>query len=90
MEIEFDPKKAKSNLRKHSVSFEEAHSVLFDEHAIWIEDPDAIDECRWIIWGIGKKNRLLAVVITTRDDRIRVISARKATRKESRNYAKRI
>ena len=90
MEVEFDPLKAKSNLKKHSVSFEEAITALLDECANWIEDPDSLGENRWVLRGLSSRDNLLTVVITLRGDRFRVISARKATKTEARYYAKRI
>ena len=90
MEAEYDSAKAVSNKKKHGVSFAEALTALSDEQAIWIEDPDSQGERRWIFWGISDRGRLLAVVMTFRGDRIRVISARKATKSEVRSYAQRI
>ena len=88
MRIEFDPKKAASNLKKHSVSFEEAASCLLDPLARVRNDPDAVDELRLILLGMSHAGRLLAVCYTLRGDEvIRLISARKATTKEVMNYA---
>ena len=90
MEIEFDASKAYSNLRKHGISFGEAATSRNDPVALCIEDPDAKGENRWIVFGMSKRARLLAVVYTLRADRIRIISARKATRFETNDYAQRI
>jgi len=90
MEVEFDPGKARSNFRKHGVTFEQAFTALRDERANWIEDPDAEGETRWLVWGMSERGILLAVAITFRGDLFRIISARKATRNEARFYAKRI
>lgn len=90
MEVEFDPGKARSNFRKHGVTFEQAFTALCDERANWIEDPDAEGETRWLVWGMSERGILLAVAITLRGDLFRIISARKATRNETRFYAKRI
>lgn len=88
MRIEFDQKKAASNLKKHGVSFEEAASCLLDPLARVRSDPDAVDESRWILLGLSHAGRLLAVCYTLRGDEvIRLISARKATRKEVTSYA---
>ena len=87
MEVEFDLTKAKSNQKKHGVSFEEAMTALLDERATWVEDPDSRSERRWVLRGLSQKGRLLTVVITLRGDRFRMISARKATKKEAQNYA---
>lgn len=88
MEIESDPLKAASNLKKHGVSFEEATSVLYDPAALVQEDIDSIGENRWVLLGMSEKARLITVVYTLRDEnKIRLISARKATRKEASYYA---
>ena len=87
MEIEFDPTKAAKNLTKHGISFEEAASVLLDPMALGFEDPDSQGESRWIVLGMSSQARLLTVVYTLRGERIRLISARKATRKEVKQYA---
>jgi uncharacterized DUF497 family protein len=88
MEIEYDSKKAKSNLIKHGVSFEEAVTALYDPMALALEDKDSIDENRWIFIGLSAQTNLLTVVYTFRENEIiRIISARKATRKEAKCYA---
>jgi len=87
MEVEFDLKKAKSNQKKHGVSFEEAITALLDEQATWVEDPDSRSERRWVLRGLSQQGRLLTMVITLRGDRFRLISARKATKTEARYYA---
>ena len=83
-----DPRKAKSNTRKHGVSFEEAQSVFFDEQALLVEDPRPLhEEERFVLLGLSASVRLLVVVHALRDgDVIRIISARKATRLEAREY----
>jgi uncharacterized DUF497 family protein len=88
MEIEWDPAKAAANLRKHGVSFEEASTTGLDPHGLAQEDAASEDESRWVVIGMSAKARLLTVVYTLRrEDRIRLISARKATRKEAEFYA---
>jgi uncharacterized DUF497 family protein len=88
MEIEYDPAKAEANIRKHGVSFDEAASVLLDPMALGFEDQDAEGESRWVLVGMSSQARLLTVVYTLRDQhRIRLISARKATRIEANQYA---
>ena len=88
MEIEYDPYKAETNLKKHGVSFDEATTALYDPMALVQEDMDSIDESRWILIGLSRKANLLTVVYTLRDEEIiRLISARKATRKEVNYYA---
>ena len=88
MDIEWDSKKAASNLKKHGVSFEEAAMAMLDPMAKAQEDPDAEDEARWILLGMSSKPRLLSICYTLRrHDRIRLIAAREATRKEAKQYA---
>ena len=88
MEIEWDPEKARSNRAKHRVELEEAVTCLLDSNALVLEDEESADESRWILVGMSTKPRLLTIVYTLRmEDRIRLISARKATRREARDYA---
>ena len=88
MEIESDPIKAASNIKKHRVSFVEAATVLYDPMALVQEDYDSIGENRWVLVGLSDQARLLAVVYTLRNENIiRLISARKATTKEAEYYA---
>ncbi|MSQ49441.1 MAG: BrnT family toxin [Betaproteobacteria bacterium] len=87
MEIEFDPRKAAVNLRKHRVSFEEAASCLLDPRALVMEDGRSEGESRWLLVGMSARARLLTVVYTLREDNPRLISARKATTKEANIYA---
>ena len=87
VEIEFDPRKAAANLRKHRVSFEEAASCLLDAHALVMEDDRSHGESRWILVGMSARARLLTVIYTLRGDNSRLISARKATTKETKSYA---
>ncbi len=85
--FEWDEKKAYKNIKKHGVSFEEAATVFGDPLSITIYDPlHSKDEDRFVILGMSNKNRLLVVVHTDRNDRIRIISARKATKKERKQY----
>ncbi len=86
MRFQFDPTKAANNLRKHSVSFADAEGVFFDPLAIHQEDPDAEGEERFIAVGLGSAGQILVVVYACRGDEIRVISARRATRREARDY----
>ncbi len=82
-----------SNQSKHRVSFEEAKSVFFDEHAIEYEDPDhSENEDRFLLLGISKKLRALVICHCFRKEgaEIRIISARKATKKEQKQYLKRL
>ncbi len=85
MEFEWDSNKAISNFKKHGVDFADAVIVLEDERAVTIPD-DYSGEERFITVGIDSSGRILVVVYTWRENRIRVISARKATAKEIRQY----
>ena len=88
MEIESDPIKAASNIKKHRISFVEAATALYDPMAIVQEDYDSMGENRWILVGLSDQARLLTVVYTLgSEDIIRLISARKATKKEAGYYA---
>ena len=85
--FEWDPQKAESNIEKHGVSFEEASTVFRDALSLTIDDPlHSTVEKRMVQIGISHKNRLLVVVHTERGDNIRIVSARKANKKERNNY----
>lgn len=87
MEFEWDSQKANSNLKKHGVSFQEAASVLGDSLSITYYDPDhSVREHRFITVGMSRFGRVLMVAHTDRGDNIRIISARKMTRKERKYY----
>lgn len=88
MHFEWDESKAQSNQRKHDVSFDEAVSAFYDPRQIAFYDPaHSDDEDRELLIGHSSQGRLLLVSYTVRDDTIRIISARKATRKEGEDYA---
>jgi len=84
-----DPKKAAANRRKHNgVTFEEAEPVLYDNAAITIIDTDSDpSEERLVTTGMSALGRILAVVYTYREERVRLISARKATPNERKDYS---
>ena len=87
--FEWERKKAALNRRKHGVSFEEAQTVFYDEHAIEFFDPDHSDrEDRFIMLGLSFTSRLLVVCHCLRETPsvVRIISARKATRHEAATY----
>lgn len=89
MDFEWDPKKAKSNLLKHRVSFEEAATVFEDALAVIYEDPDhSAHERRYLIVGTSNRGRLLHIAFADRGERIRIINARKVTKKEREFYGK--
>lgn len=86
MRFQYDPDKATANLRKHGVSLADAEGVFEDSLAVTIEDPDAENERRFVAIGLGSAGDLLVVVYTERDDECRLISARRATRKERKQH----
>lgn len=87
MEFEWDVYKAAQNLAKHGVSFDEASTVFGDPLSGTVRDPrPAPRELRFVTIGLATSQRLLVVAHTDRDDRIRIISARRATRRERREY----
>ncbi len=87
--FEWDRRKAQANLTKHGVSFEEAQSVFLDDRAVVIADPDhSDDEDRFVILGLSAMQKAVVVCHCHRegDDVIRLISARRATRRERAFY----
>ncbi len=90
--FEWDPAKAKENLRKHRISFEKAAEIFLDRLALSIfDDKHSLDEDRWITIGQGRKETFIVVMHTFSEldadhCNIRIISARKATRKEADQY----
>lgn len=88
MHFEWDDEKAKANLEKHAVGFEEARSVFFEESALLYDDPDpSHGEQRFLLVGPSDAMRLLVVVHCCRlDDVIRIISARRTTKRERTAY----
>jgi len=92
LEFIWDPKKAKGNLAKHGVSFEEARTVFFDECAVeFFDDTYSENEDRFLLLGLSAYARLLLICHCYREAEgtIRIISARKATRTESEHYRRR-
>jgi hypothetical protein len=92
LRFDWDARKNAANKRKHGISFEEARTVFYDDHALLIEDPDENDEeDRFVLLGISAALRMLVVCHCYRekDSLIRIISARKANRKEREDYEKR-
>ena len=92
-EIHFvwDKEKAKINYKKHGVSFEEAQTVFYDDHALEFFDPDHSErEDRFLMLGMSFRMRVLVVCHCVREEGaiIRIISARKAMRHEAKHYAK--
>jgi uncharacterized DUF497 family protein len=87
--FEWDSKKEKANIKKHGVSFDEARTSFYDEHAVVFHDPDHSDEeGRFILLGTSYKLNTLVVCHCFREEEtvIRIISARKADKDESNEY----
>lgn len=92
LRFEWDPAKAAANVRKHGVSFDEAETAFSDEHALLLDDPEhSADDDRFILIGLSAALRMVVVCHCYHEgaDVIRLISARKATRTERRDYAAR-
>jgi uncharacterized DUF497 family protein len=90
LHFEWDERKAAANVKKHGVSFEEAKSAFYDDSAKLIDDPDhSENEDRFVLLGLSSSLRLLVVCHCCRGDDgvIRIISARKATTKETQFYS---
>ena len=87
MEFEADPVKAAQNFKKHKVSFEEAASIFGDSMEITYPDPDhSVGEMRWLSFGMSGRGRVLAVIYTERRGKVRLVSARVATKHERKIY----
>ncbi len=87
LRFEWDPKKAGRNLAKHGVSFEEAATVFGDPLGRIVDDPrHSVGEQRYVLLGRSERQRLLAVMFAEREEAIRLISVRKTTRREWREY----
>ncbi len=87
LRFEWDAAKAAANVRKHGVSFDEASTVFGDPFALIAGDPrHSVDEPRFAIIGISANHRLITAMFTERGARVRLISARRATRRERSSY----
>jgi uncharacterized DUF497 family protein len=87
LQFEWDEEKATANARKHGVDFEEAITILADSRSLTIFDEEHSDqEDRYIDIGRSARGRILVVVYTERDESIRIISCRRATPSERRQY----
>jgi uncharacterized DUF497 family protein len=85
--FEWDPEKARSNVAKHGIDFPEAATVFGDSLSLTVPDPEhSLGEQRYVTMGISHRLRLLVVAHTEAGDRIRIINARQATRRERRAY----
>ena len=86
-QFEWDPARADANLKKHGVSFEEAVTAFADPFALNMSDPaHSADEERYLVLGQSNQGRLVVVAYAERNERTRIISARKATRRERHDY----
>jgi uncharacterized protein len=85
-DFEWDEEKAKENLEKHGIDFADAVTAFEDTMALTMPDPASEEEERFVTLGTDANERLLVIAYTWRDDRIRLISAQKATRRERRQY----
>jgi uncharacterized DUF497 family protein len=89
MSMEWSPAKARENLRKHKVSFEEASTIFGDPLAGTAADPEhSVGEERWLTFGMSNRGRLLVVSHLEHNEHIRIISARVATKHEKQIYEK--
>ncbi len=88
MEVTWNPLKAESNKQKHGVRFPDVEAVLYEPYSIIGEDLSSVDEQRFIVLGKGRTGRLYIVVYAYRYNQVRLISARRARRAETRIYEK--
>jgi uncharacterized DUF497 family protein len=87
LDFEWDENKAKANLKKHGISFDEATTVFTDPSSVTVADPDhSMDEQRYVDIGSSDEGHVLVVVYVERGASIRIISCRKATPSERRVY----
>ncbi len=85
--FEWEPRKAELNARKHDVTFEEASSAFGDPLSLLMPDPDhSLNEERYLVLGMSNRRRLLVVAFVERPPQTRLISARRATRRERSRY----
>jgi uncharacterized DUF497 family protein len=85
--FEWDPEKARSNLQKHGITFDEASTAFEDSLSVTVPDPlHSEDEERFVLMGHSYRGRLLVVVHLDKGKRVRIISGRQATRKERHHY----
>jgi uncharacterized protein len=83
----WDSRKAASNQRRHGIGFQEATTVFHDSLSVTIPDPDhSVDEERFLLLGLSNRRRLLVVAHSEHGESVRIISARRANRRERRTY----
>lgn len=92
MNFEWDDKKEQSNLKKHCIHFSEAVTIWLDYHSLEMSDPEhSGEEDRWLRLGMSKQAKIILVVYVERyENTIRIISARRASKNETKEYLKRI
>ena len=90
MDVRWDPAKAVGNRKKHGICFADAEAVFYDPFALTLEDTDARGEQRFVSMGCGATGDILVVVYSWRNEHVRLISARRATRTEKAAYEKRL
>ena len=88
MEFEWNERKARVNLRKHRIDFADAATMFQDDQAMTVATEDPVEEERYLTIGMDALGRVLVVAYRMRDERIRIISARPATRREREEYDK--
>ncbi|WP_366945123.1 BrnT family toxin [Desulfoluna sp.] len=88
MEITWDPDKAASNWIKHRIWFSDAEAALWDTHGLTLEEQVYSGEKRYVTLGMGMTGVLVVVVYMYRGECLRIVSARKATKRERRSYGK--
>lgn len=86
MNITWDPNKAEVNFKKHGIRFSDAEVALYDPFAMTLKEHVVANEQRYVTLGTDAVGRIVAVVYSYRSDTLRLISARKATRKERKQY----
>jgi uncharacterized DUF497 family protein len=87
IKVVWSEKKNRQNISKYKIDFDEAKTIFDDPMQISMSDPDhSFDELRFITIGMSEQNRLLIIAHTFSDDKIRIITARKPTRRERKNY----
>lgn len=86
--IEFDPKKAAKNFDKHGVRFSDCEPVFYDERALPLDEQDVDGEQRYVLMGLSAIEQIVVLVWTPRGENYRIISARRANKRERKEYEK--
>jgi len=90
MDIVWDPNKARINKNKHKISFSDVEPIFYDPNTLSYEDGDSINEQRFIATGSDALGRIITVVYAYRNNQIRLISARRASKQERCYYEKKL